>query len=542
MKTRSLLAVLALLLAACQPSAVPSAGTTAAPTAAPTPVSGKPTGTVTVAYPTFDLEVLEPSLGTISVTPYYGPMFNTLIGATPGGEPSTQYGLLEAYKISPDGRVFSMTLRKNAKWHDGVEITSDDIKFTIEHSARAEAKCVTCAFLRANLDRVEIIDRYGAALHLKQPNVAIVNLLAPIEGDLAVLPKHHFEKVGARFGEQPLGSGPWKFVQKKLGQFIEYEANEDYWNKERVPGFQRLRVLLVPDAKTRVAMMRAKEADLALIGPEDVEPLRKDGFKIDPIEMTTMLTAVFFRSYDPNFLSNRLEFRKALVLAVDVDAIVKAFYPREVGTRATGGPLFNPLTPGYDPSMPSYPYNLGEAKRLLEQVGYKGQPVNFWSFQGVNNPEQVQVNELIADYWRKAGINVRLMPVDFAAWSLRYRAQPQNFEGPADVAVMFPGPRPSLVGNIQVWMNGQADGGIVSAYHDPSKAIRVYRQLTSTQDAAERQRILSLLNRELYEEYWAMPIVWRHGTFAVGSRVSSWQPSKGTALHLAFETLKPSGK
>lgn len=538
MKSMPFLAVLVLVLGACQPSAVAPA----TPSAAPTPVSGKPTGTVTVANPTFDLEQLDPSLCTISCKPYSGEIFDTLIGATPAGEPSTKYGLLESYGISSDGRVFSMTLRKNAKWHDGVEITSEDIKFTIEHSARKDARCVTCAFLRANLDRVEVIDRYSAKLHLKQPNVALVNLLAPIEGDLAVLPKHHFEKVGTQFGEKPLGSGPWRFVQKKLGQFIEYEANEDYWNKERVPGFQRLRVLLVPDAKTRVAMMRAKEADLAEIGPEDVEPLRKEGFRIDPIELSTMLTAVFFRSYDPAFLTNRLEFRKALILAVDVDAIVKAFYPREVGTRATGAPLFNPLTPGYDPALPAYPYNPGEAKRLLEQVGYKGQPVNLWSFAGTSNPEQLQVNELIADYWRKAGINVRLMPVEFGAWSLRYRAQPQNFDGPADVAVMFPGSRPSLIGSIQVWMNGQADGGIVSVYHNPSKAVEIYRQLTSTQDAAERTKTLSQLNRQLYEEYWAMPIVWRHGTFALSPRVSNWQPSKGTSLHLAFETMRPSGK
>jgi peptide/nickel transport system substrate-binding protein len=542
MRALSISAAVLILFTACQApqtsSPVGSAPGTSAPTAAPT----APTGTVTVAYQTFATEFLEPTLANFSSKPYNGEMFDTLIGAGPDGVLSTKYGLLESYESSSDARVFSMSLRKGAKWHDGVEVTSDDLKFTMEHSARQEAKCVTCAFLRANMDRVEIVDKYSAKLYLKQPNVTLVNLLGALEGDLAVLPKHYFDKVGKQFLEQPLGSGPWKFASRKIGEFIEYEANLDYWNKERIPGFQRLRVQLVPDAKTQVAMLKTGEADLVQIGSDDVAPLRTQGFGIYSLKVTNQPTLFFFKSYDPAFLTNKLEFRKALILAVDLDAIVKAFYQAEVGTRATGTPLFNPLTPGYDPSLPAYPYDPAEAKRLLQQVGYKGEAVNLWSFIQLGNSEQLEVNDLIADYWRKAGINVKVTRVEFASWSQRYQVQPQNFQGPTDAAVLTTASRPSLIGNILTYMSSKPAGGFVSVYYDPAKADALYKKLTATLDAAERTKLLQQLNRELYQEYWAMPIIWRHNAFAAGLRIGGWEPSNGAPVHLSFETLRPSGR
>jgi peptide/nickel transport system substrate-binding protein len=337
-----------------------------------------------------------------------------------------------------------------------------------------------------------------------------------------------------------MGSGPWKFDSRRLGQSIDYVANEQYWNKERIPGFARLQLVVAPDAKTRVAMLKTGEADVIDVGPDDVSPLRSQGYNIQTVALTNQLTLMFFKCYDPTFLTNKLEFRKALILSVDMDAIVKAYYPPELGVRATGSPLFNPLTPGYDPALPGYAYNLDEAKRLLQQVGYKGEAVTFWNFVGATNPEQLGINTVIADYWRKAGINVQLTPADLGTWQARYRANPQNFPGPADVAVLFPGPRPSLVGNLSAYMLGLSDGGTVSSYPDPSKTKALFSKVTTTFDAAERAKILTQANHDLYNDYWAMPIVWRNATFATSKKVAIWQPSSGTVDAPAFETLRPS--
>jgi peptide/nickel transport system substrate-binding protein len=267
--------------------------------------------------------------------------------------------------------------------------------------------------------------------------------------------------------------------------------------------------------------------------------MRRLGFKIMGPENIGYPMVMFFKSADPTFLTNKLEFRKALSLAVDMDAIVKAFYPAGVATRATGAPMYSPITAGYDPSIPGYAYNPDEAKRLLQQAGYKGEEVKFWSFYFAPNPEQLQINEVIASYWRKVGINVSLTPIDSGAFFGKLRTIPQAFDPPATVAVQVPLGRPSVVQNFLVFMLGTSAGGTSAAYWNPDKMLASYNQLTAIADPAERDRLLRQLQRELYDEYWAMPIVWRHQPWAVGPRVTDWQPSNGTSQDLAFETLKP---
>jgi peptide/nickel transport system substrate-binding protein len=519
------------------PSVLAYAGARPAPTAAP----GKPAGTVTVAIHTFSKERTDPSMDTTLALPYHGQMYDWFIGATPVGQLTTAYGALDNYEANANATVYTFTLRKGLKWHDGVEMTAEDIKFTVEHYARKESTCTQCGVVKANLDQVEVVDRQTVRIHLKKPDANLPAAFGPLEGDIKILPKHYIAKVGLEaFEQKPVGSGPWKFVRREIGQFIEYEANTNYWNPSRIPGFAKLRVLLVPEARTRVAMLKRGEADLVNLEPQDVKPLRSEGFTILGPRNAGSSLVVFWKSYDPAFLCQKLEFRKALTLAVDWEAVVNAFYPPEVGERHRGGAaLFSPVTMGYDAELPPYTHNPEEAKRLLQQAGYKGEKVNFWSYAETPNPEQLEVNEVIASYWRKVGLEVNLIPVDFATFRPKYATRPQKFDPPCEVAVSFPWMRPSLVNNMRVYMVTAEAGGVISGYWDSQKADRLFAEVSAIVDPQARDRRLRELNREFYQEYWAIPIVVRHLPFAAGPRIADWQPTSATPTNLAFETLKP---
>jgi ABC-type transport system substrate-binding protein len=80
------------------------------------------------------------------------------------------------------------------------------------------------------------------------------------------------------FEEKPLGSGPWKLVKHEIGQFIEYEANLDCWNSECIPGFAKLRMVLVPESRTRVAMLKRGEAEY----PATVPIRRRQPARLEP--------------------------------------------------------------------------------------------------------------------------------------------------------------------------------------------------------------------------------------------------------------------
>jgi hypothetical protein len=93
--------------------------------------------------------------------------------------------------------------------------------------------------------------------------------------------------------------------------------------------------------------------------------------------------------------------------------------------------------------------------------------------------------------------------------------------------------------NMRTFMLSHEAGGATSVYWNPERAERLFTEASAIIDTEARDRRLREINRELYEEYWAMPIVIRHTPFAAGARVTDWQPSNGSPTALAFETLRP---
>jgi peptide/nickel transport system substrate-binding protein len=178
--------------------------------------SVKPQGTVTVAFHSFSKEVMDPAQDGTPGLPYRGQMFDWFIGATPEGKLTTDYGALERYESNLDATIWTFSLRQGITWHDGVEMTADDIKFTIEHYAQPTTQYTQCGAVRGNLERVEVVDRYTTRLHLKKPDANIPAAFGPLEGDLLILPKHHFEGVGAQgFGRS---ASPWTSAGVSRGE------------------------------------------------------------------------------------------------------------------------------------------------------------------------------------------------------------------------------------------------------------------------------------------------------------------------------------
>ena len=134
----------------------------------------------------------------------------------------------------------------------------------------------------------------------------------------------------------------------------------------------------------------------------------------------------------------------------------------------------------------------------MKAGGYSGQPVKFWSFASFENPEQKDVNEIIAGYWRAIGVNVSIVPIDFGSFVPKYVSEPQKFEPPLEVAVMSPIARPSTLGNIQTFMISHAAGGRISAYWNPDWLDGVFKELSSVVDEATGAKKLGDINSKLY--------------------------------------------
>ena len=496
--------------------------------------------TLRVALPTFGAEVLDPSMDYQAGHRYYGHMFDHLLGATRDGKPDTEHGALEGWSSSPDGRSYTLVMKESMTWHDDVEVTADDLKFSLGHYARAAAACATCGALDAAIKEMRLIDRYRLAFDLNQPDFAFITRLGPIQEDIPLLPSLYWQTVGeAGFAEKPIGSGPWKFAKRAPGDFVEYDANLDYWITERVPAFSGLRLVLVPDRKNRLAMLRTDVVDMTPVGPGDIASLKAEGFAVQGPKYIIETALRFFMSYDQRFLTADQRFRKALILGMNLPPMVESVYPPEAATLASGSAMFSPVTQGFDPDLPPYPYDPDLARELLRQSGYAGETIRFLSIPVYDLTETPLLNQLIAQSWKEIGVNVEIVPTTYAPVKARFLRRPQEFDDVFPAPVFHGGHvnRPGGIINAIFRYMTTSEAGLLS-YHDPKLGDGVYADLMGMPDLEARQQRLKELNRQLYEEYWAAPIVWRHEVWGLRPNLDGWRPTNGTDSDLNFETVR----
>ena len=500
---------------------------------------GRPS-TLTVALPTFGAEVLDPSEDSQAGHIYYGHMYDRLIGDTPNGKPSAEMGVLERWDINAGATEYTFTLRTGVRWHDGSEVTAEDVAASLAHYSRTAAACVTCGGVYDSIEDVQIVDRQQLQIRLKKPDLSFIDKLGPEQEDVPLFPVRYLERVGQTgFADEPIGSGPWQFVSRVPGEYIEYEANSDYWNADRIPGFQRLRLLLVPETEKRVEMLRSGQVDIAAVTPGDVETLKTEGFSVQGPKYTKETTLRFQMSYDSGYLTSKLEFRKALTLGMDLWSIVQRTYPAEAATLGGGSPMFGPLDDGYDPDLPPYPYDPGPAQQLLNESGYKGETVSLISIPVYGLTEIPLLNEMIADSWRQMGLNVAIVPTTYGPVKARFSSRPQRFEDLSPAPLFHGGhvSRPGgIINSIYRYMTGSPDSLI--SYYDVERGERIYEELAAMPSGPTRTQRLKELNRELYEEYWAAPIIWRHEVYGVRPGLAGWTPRNGSDSHLHLETVR----
>ena len=507
--------------------------------------------TLRVGIPTFGNESLNPSSEDGAVQAYYRHIYDSLLGSDEDGMIRTSDSVLKNWEFSDTGRSLKIELDDNLKWHDNEKIDSKEIAFSLTQHFRLNAACATCGKFLDNIERFAFPSGDKLEISFVDPDYLFINAIGPATEDvILVRPSTQIidpSNANKAVNPDPVGSGPWSYMKRNTGQEIAFEKNYAYWNDKRRANHDQLRLFQIPDYETRAAMLSSGQLDMAPINGSDINKLKREGLGIGGPKYVVETTLRFCMSYDKEYLTSKKEFRKALTLSINVDDIINDIYPDGMVTRANGSSMFTPITQGHLSDLPPYSYNPSLAKTSLERVGYGNEPVYLLSIPIYERTEMLRedeyydrVNQRIVNDWKKIGINANLVPSNYGEVKTRYfNQESENFEDLMPAPIFHGGhiSKPGgIMNSLRRYLTNLDQGGLQS-YHSPQIGTNVYDDLNQFDTLDDRIKRLEAINRELYEEYWAVPIVWRHEIWAISGDIVTWSPAHGTTSDLRFDTV-----
>lgn len=351
-RTAALLATLAFVLSACAPTAGQAPGGSAAPAA--------PRNLVIDLFG--DPATLDP--GRQSDTSSYFVYRNIFDQLLARDSKTGKIGprLVTSWKaVSPTEWEFA--LRTDVKFHNGDALTAEDVKFSIDRILDPAFKSPQFQNFAAISD-VRVVDPATVRITTKSAYPVLLARLV----SLSVVPaKHTREKGDAGLNTAPVGSGPYRFVERKAGASVTLEAHRSYWRG--VPYFDSVVFRSVPERATRVADLQSGTADLAAdLTTDNVKQLSSDP-KLRVATTNTERVAYLALNVLGKSPAAKREVREAVVAAIDRKEIIGSL----LGGQAEPIPgMLTPLHVGYDANAPTFAHDPQKAKAALAQAGLPG--------------------------------------------------------------------------------------------------------------------------------------------------------------------------
>jgi peptide/nickel transport system substrate-binding protein len=489
-------------------------------TASPVWAQAKPSGELTIALSSFASDVIDPILGGHTAKFYLALAFDYLVGVTPDGQLSKDTGVATSWEPSADHKRWTFRLRKGIKFHNGDELTSEDVKFSILRALGPRSTTGYAGPLKALVQDIETPAPDRVVIVTKEPTLIVPPYLSRVlatEG--MILPKKYLEKVGDDgFGRAPIGSGPYRVVEAVSGSHVKFEAVDRHW-RIGVPRIKTITFKRIPEEATRIAFLRRGEADIVEIGRDRVKEIEKAGFPIHFRKHDALLDAWWIPPIDKHPLNDK-RVREALNVAVDRTELAQTIFGgyAEVASLPWGLSWAFPgigLKP--TPDM-AYPYDPARAKKLLADAGFaKGYTQELFAYQLPGFSEGKALSEALAGYWEKVGVTTKLIPVDYSAFRKKWLDNSQ----------------PGALGFYNLanrdWVGAYA---LIEKYAGKSKTATIkdaevtgiIEQVMKQTDQERVNALMRNLFTRLRGESLGFPLVYLNTPYASSKKVSSWNP------------------
>lgn len=313
-------------------------------------------------------------------------------------------GLAESWtKI--DDCTMELKLRKGVKFHNGAELTSDDVAFSL-NPGRGHGYAPLIGAARRfmmSLSHVEPVDKYTVRIVSREPDVLLDQRLAGYAMWI-VNAKEYMLKGKEKFAREPVGTGPYKMDKWVDGEYVRLIAHDDYFGGK--PTAKSITFKVVPEVSARIAGLVSGEFHIAVnIPPDQVPVLKKyDDIKVEETVLDNTHMLVFFNTGP---LKDK-RVRQALSLSIDRALLRKALW-QDQNYTPNGHQL--PSYVMWIKDYPEFEFNPDKARALLKEAGYKGEeivyklPLNYYLLS-------MEAAQAMQQMWKTVGLNVKLEPVE----------------------------------------------------------------------------------------------------------------------------------
>lgn len=375
-----------------------------------------------------------------------------------------------------DELTWELKLRPDVKFHNGDPFTSADVKFTVDRILDPATKSTIPSAWLPVVKEVQVVDELTVRILTTVPWPAMPDLVQ----FLGIAPAKYFQEVGAEeFAANPIGTGPYKFVEWVKDSHLTLKANDEWWNG--APAIKDVTFRYAIEPTTRVASLLAGEVDIVQkLSPVDAKQ----------VEATDGLVVAATRAMNQNIIGMNIfvpplddvRVRQALNYAVDWDTIIEKVLN---GYAYRSSSTLNPLNLGYDPDVKPYPYDPDKARQMLAEAGYPdGFETTLDGTVGRYNQDKEVSLAIIADL-AKVGVRVQYTGEEYTIFFPRLYAFDPDCKSSADGC----NAKKSTIRGLWFFgCNGPADPDLCQQIHLSSLRRGIYYNTPRTDAMLDEQR------------------------------------------------------
>lgn len=385
--------------------------------------------------------------------------------------------LATSWSSDSAGRIWTVKIRSGVRFHDGTALTARTAADSFERLLDVKRGLAAATNFRRAVASVAVLDQSTLRFVLKQPSATFPNLLAiekivsPAEDRLGDL------------GRKAVGTGPYRFVEWKTGEYVLEARNEKYWGPK--PQFRELKWLWTAEPALMNMALLAGEVDLVNpLPPVFAEALQRDK-RVSLIDRES--AAVFWIALDMRVKPlDDIRVRRALNYAVDRRNLIAS------QLRGYGTPAASPLGPAdasYDPGIRGYPFDLERARSLLVAAGYP----NGFTLHIAVQEAQANIAEAVSGMWSRVGVTLAIHQLETGVFAQTIFGSPEQKAASDTQCVLASWASPTLdpeaeLGPLYRAQNWSPKGANLGFYSNP-KLDRLLDTAASELDRTKRDRL-----------------------------------------------------